>query len=105
MVWSMVRNPRKIKPSEQSIFTIEMENESGAPLKDVEVTFEIEPKDAGKMESDKVKTDEKGCAIGISIGNVVWACSSCNRSKSNKVPENPLTFPIFWSNSTIHFKG
>lgn len=65
MVWSMVRNPRKIKPSEQSIFTIEMENESGAPLKDVEVTFEIEPKDAGKMESDKVKTDEKGCAIGI----------------------------------------
>jgi hypothetical protein len=64
MVWSMVRNPRKIKPGEQSVFTIEMDKDS-APLKDVEVTFEIEPKDAGKMESDKVKTDEKGCAIGI----------------------------------------
>ncbi len=64
MVWSMVRNPRQIKPGEQSVFTIEMEKDS-APLKDVEVTFEIDPKDAGTMQEDKIKSDEKGCAIGI----------------------------------------
>ena len=40
----MVRNPRQIKPGGQSVFTIEMDKK-GAPLKDVEVTFEIEPKE------------------------------------------------------------
>ena len=64
MVWSMARNPRQIKPGGQSVFTIEMDK-NGAPLKDVEVTFEIEPKEAGTMENDKVKTDEKGVALGI----------------------------------------
>lgn len=64
MVWSMVRNPRQIKPGGESVFTIEMEK-NGAALKDIEVTFEIEPKDAGTMKTDKIKTDEKGCAIGI----------------------------------------
>ena len=64
MVWSMVRNPRQVKPGEQSVFTLEMDKD-GAPLKDVEVTFEIEPKDAGTMQEDNIKTDEKGCAIGI----------------------------------------
>jgi hypothetical protein len=64
MVWSMVRNPRQIKPGGDSVFTIEMDKD-GAPLKDVEVTFEIEPKEAGVIKGDKVKTDEKGCAVAI----------------------------------------
>ena len=64
MVWSMVRNPRQIKPGGESVFTIEMEK-NGAVLTDIEVTFEIEPKDAGTMKADKIKTDEKGCAIAI----------------------------------------
>ncbi|WP_455279489.1 hypothetical protein [[Eubacterium] cellulosolvens] len=64
MVWSMVRNPRQIKPGEESVFTIEMDKD-GAPLKDVEITFEIDPKDAGVIKTDKIKTDEKGCAIAI----------------------------------------
>jgi hypothetical protein len=65
MVWSMVRNPRKIKPSGESVFTIEMAEKDGTPSKDVEIAFEIEPKDAGTMKTDKIKTDEKGCAIAI----------------------------------------
>ncbi|WP_455368603.1 hypothetical protein [[Eubacterium] cellulosolvens] len=64
MVWSMVRNPRQIKPGGESVITIEMDKD-GAPLKDVEITFEIEPKDAGTIKTDKIKTDEKGCAIAI----------------------------------------
>src|SRR4030042_2880227 len=64
MVWSMVRNPRQIKPGGESVFTIEMEK-NGSALTDIEVTFEIEPKDAGTMTAEKIKTDEKGCAIAI----------------------------------------
>ncbi|MEM2941897.1 MAG: hypothetical protein QXT81_00505 [Candidatus Bathyarchaeia archaeon] len=64
----MTRDPRTIAPGEKSTFTIQMDD-SGRPLQDVEISFEIQPKEAGSMESDKVKTDAKGCATGIFIAS------------------------------------
>ena len=64
MGWSMTRDPRTIAPGEKSTFTIQMD-ESGKPLSDVEISFEIQSKDAGSMESDKVKTDARGEATAV----------------------------------------
>ena len=64
MGWSMIRDPRTIAPGEKSTLTIQMD-ESGKPLPDVEISFEIQPKDAGSMESDKIKTDAKGEATAV----------------------------------------
>lgn len=64
MGWSMTRDPRTIAPGEKSTFTIQMD-ESGKPLPDVEIAFEIQPKDSGSMESEKAKTDAKGQATGV----------------------------------------
>jgi hypothetical protein len=68
LVWSMIREPRTIRPGEKSVFTIEME-ESGRGIADVEISFEIDPKDAGSMEAEKVKTDPKGHATGTFVAS------------------------------------
>jgi len=64
----VIREPRTIRPGEKSVFTIEMV-ESGRGMADVEILFDIEPKDAGSMEADKVKTDPKGHATGTFVAS------------------------------------
>ncbi len=68
MNWSMMREPRTIRPGEKSVFTIEIQ-ESGRGIAGVEISFEVEPKDAGSMEAEKVKTDPKGRATGTFVAS------------------------------------
>ena len=61
MGWSMIRDPRTIPPGGKSTFTLEVED-SGKKLSDIEITFEVDPKDAGSMGPEKIKTDAAGSA-------------------------------------------
>ncbi|GEM_PF-1221684 len=61
MVLFMTRDPRTIEPGGKSVFKIDMD-EGGRALSDIEISFEVEPKDAGSMEPEKVKTDTQGSA-------------------------------------------
>ena len=60
----MARDPRTIAPGEKSTFTVCMDD-AGKPLSNVEIFFEIQPKEAGSIESDKVMTDVKGEAKAV----------------------------------------
>ena len=61
MNMSVMREPRTIRPGEKSVFTIEIQ-ENGRGIAGIEISFEVEPKDSGSMETEKIKTDPKGVA-------------------------------------------
>jgi hypothetical protein len=57
----MIRDPRTIPPGGKSTFTLVVED-SGKKLSDIEITFEVDPKGAGSMDPEKIKTDAAGSA-------------------------------------------
>lgn len=68
MGYAMLREPRTISPGEKSSVTLDIEDNS-EPIKDIEVKFETDRKEAGKFEPEKIKTDVNGSAKVTFISN------------------------------------
>lgn len=59
MGYALSREPRAIPPGGKSTISLDI-NDGQLPLKDTEVKFEFKPKDVGKIEPAKIKTDASG---------------------------------------------